>query len=494
MTQQDPDRAARRASERGLLGGLLRGGDPAPALALPEAALGDHAHRLLFRLCLRLHAAGAKIDMPALALALLDAGSLAELGPDPYAYVAELWERGHAGGLAFHAEALRRCLARDEAARAASSLALAAGSPGFDAAEVLRQAEAALTPLRKLAEPAPDARREGRAVATVADLRRAGAEVSWLWRPWIQRGTLTAVAAEGGTGKTRFCADLLRRVRHGLPWPDAQPMDLPPDSRALWVCADNHHDEMVTLARDFGVEDVLSFNAWSDEPYGGVALETAEDLADLDARIGMVKPVLVVIDTVGNATQKNLSRQEDAAAFYAPLQVLARRHRCAILALTHLNAGGTFLGRRVLEKVRVAVRMARPDPNDKRRALEVVKSNSKRPEPLGVTMGDGGNDYDAAPPVTPLDEPGAAPAAGKAKAADWLRQRLEEGPAAVTALRDDAEDAGVSTPALYRAKDRLHVEEYLDGNRKWWRLPEDDAPVFPIDVIPLHERNGFHPP
>src|SRR5262245_5287937 len=64
-------------------------------------------------------------------------------------------------------------------------------------------------------------------VATIDDLRRAGAAVSWFWKGWIPAGVLTAIAAPGGTGKTRFCGDLLRRIRRGLPWPDGQEMQLP---------------------------------------------------------------------------------------------------------------------------------------------------------------------------------------------------------------------------------------------------------------------------
>ena len=97
---------------------------------------------------------------------------------------------------------------------------------------------------------------------------------------------------------------------------------------------------MVTLAEQFDIEDSLRINASKADPYGGVTLESAEDLALLEARVKAVKPLLVVVDTVGNATDKNLSRQEDAKAFYWPLQILARKYRCAVLCLTHLNATG----------------------------------------------------------------------------------------------------------------------------------------------------------
>jgi hypothetical protein len=310
-------------------------------------------------------------------------------------------------------------------------------------------------------------------VCTIDDLARAGSQVSWIWRWWIPSGVCVAVASEAGLGKTRFCADLIRRVRHRLPWPDGQAMTLAADALSLWVLADNHHDEMVDLCRDFQIGELVRINAWKDNPYGGVTLETADDLNDLDARMRLLKPAMVIVDTVGNATDRNLGRQEDAKAFYFPLQVLARRHRCAVICLTHLNADGKFLGRRVLEKVRVALRMERPDPGEERRRIEVHKSNSKKPAALGVTMGDVGNDYDHEPPEAPADEPGtgASGPSKTGKAVAWLRDYLSRGPKRVSITRDDAESEDISSALLYRAKATLEVEEVKMEGYKWWQLP-----------------------
>lgn len=315
-------------------------------------------------------------------------------------------------------------------------------------------------------------------VATIEDLIRAGSQVRWLWPGWIPQGVLTALASEGGKGKTRFCADLMRRVRHRFPWPDGAAMSADPDGLWLWVMADNHHDEIVSLSLQFDIAPNIRINALKSDPYGGVTLETAEDLTALDARIHAIQPAMVVIDTVGNATDKNLSKQEDAKAFYFPLQVLARRHRCGFLCLTHLNAGGTFLGRRVLEKVRVAIRMQQPEGEERRR-LEVIKSNSKKPPALGLTMADNGNEYDANPPEVSTLEPGAKPGRPDPKVqdcADWLAAQLEKGPRKVSTTRHEAEECGFTVGTLYRAMRLLRVEEYEADGRKWWRPGSDGNP------------------
>jgi hypothetical protein len=314
-------------------------------------------------------------------------------------------------------------------------------------------------------------------IATIDDLIAAGAKVDWVWPDWIQSGVLTAIAAKGGTGKTRFCADLLRRIRYNKGWPDRAAIAIPSDALSLWVVSDNHHDEMVALSQAFGIKDSIRLNAYKADPYGGVCLDERQDLTDLEARIAIVRPLLVVIDTVGNATDRNLCKQEEAKAFYWPLQILARKYRTAILCLTHLNADGHFLGRRVLEKVRVAIRMEQPDESNDRRRLEVVKSNAKRPPALGVTMGDLGNEYDTNPPQRMEHEvrcgPGRPPEKFHAAAAwltgDWLKHMAKR----VGHTRSEGELRGYSAKTLYAVLKAGLVEEFEDDKgKKWWRLPE----------------------
>lgn len=320
-------------------------------------------------------------------------------------------------------------------------------------------------------EPDP---KTGDDVAGIADLKAAGAEVKWLWPAWIQRGVLTAIAAEGGTGKTRLVADLVRRLRHRLPWPGNTPnTEEPGQTVALWVVADNHHDEMVSLSEAFGIADCVKVNASKLDPYGGVTLEMLEDFQILEKRIRVTRPLLVVVDTVGNSTDKNLSRQEDAKAYYQPLQLIARRQGCAILCLTHLNAGGKVLGRRALEKVRTCIRMnaEKSDDSEKipRRRLEVTKSNSRYPKPLGITMGDAGNDYDNSPPPPPEDRETEEKVSPSTLAcAEWLKKAVHGAPRAVTELRTEGENKGWSSNTIYAARRHLGLIETLVQNRKWW--------------------------
>lgn len=317
-------------------------------------------------------------------------------------------------------------------------------------------------------------------VATIADLKKAGAAVTWLWEGWIPDGVLTAIAAPAGTGKTRLCADLLRRICTHQPWPNGQPMNLPPDTLSLWVMADNHHDQLVELSDQFKIEPAIRLNASKSDPYGGVSLQSAEDYLALEARIKAVRPKLVIIDTVGNATDRNLGRQEDAKVFYQPLQIFARKYRCAILCITHLNASGHFLGRRVMEKVRMALKLEQFDGEERLR-FEVKKTAWKTPPALGVTMVDGANEYDTNPPESPREEDNPSPGRRKTgpppvklqECMGWVREQLLDGAMRVSALRDRAEIKGYDSKLLYRAVAALQLEQFVSEGRQWWSLREE---------------------
>jgi hypothetical protein len=156
---------------------------------------------------------------------------------------------------------------------------------------------------------------------------------------------------------------------------------------------------------------------------------------------------------------------------------MALKNKATILNLAHLNNQGTAYGRRMEAHCRQVFKMTTPDPNQPdRRKLQVVKSNSKPPAPLGVTMGDRGNDYDTNPP-TPADEPGRSKVASKVKEAmDWLKERLRNGPEQVVKIREEAEDKGIRSGTLYRARDELEIVESTNTvkgkTRKVWTLPD----------------------
>jgi hypothetical protein len=322
-------------------------------------------------------------------------------------------------------------------------------------------------------------------VATAADLIRCNSVVRWVWEGWIPVGVLTIMAADPGCGKTRFCADLARRIYNGMPWPDGKAATLPAGSTTLWVPADNQHPELGSLPGAFGFPpESLYLNAPKSNPFIGTLLDGISDLISFEKRIKKANPALVFIDTALNATDRSAHKPEDAKAFFVPLQQLAARLSIPLICVTHLNASGRPLGRRIEGQGRVVIMLEKPDPSqENRRRLSVRKSNSLYPPPLGVTMADHGNDYDTSPPEDADAGPSIADA-GRRKArssrlqevCDWLTDFLSAGPRRVSHTRGDAEAAGFSSATLYAAVRKLEVEEYTEQGKKWWQLRANETP------------------
>jgi hypothetical protein len=340
-----------------------------------------------------------------------------------------------------------------------------------------------------LASLAPDSS-ASRTFATLADIALMVSSQPWLWRNWIAASVLNAVAAEPGTGKTRFALDLAFRLWFKLPWPDGQTNEWPAETRTLWIPGDRNFAEMLQVARDFGLpEDAVALGTTPDEPMGGLNLDEEETLAALEEHIQAAKPAMVVIDTVGMVTSHNLCRPEEARAFFAPLIELANKTGVAFLGLTHLSANKEALGRRIVEKARVVLKMTQPDPEGQtdRRRLWVDKTAVVKPPALGVTMMGAGNQYDFNPPSEPeATTRKRGPAPEKLEACKkWLTDKLTPNPLRVTDVRKESDKAGIAAATLYAAVKALAVEESTVDGRKWWTLAA--ASEAPTDEASLSE-------
>lgn len=200
----------------------------------------------------------------------------------------------------------------------------------FDAMQAARPDRDDLVKLMASVDPlAPRPVRTSPTFATVADVRRLLAQTRWTWEGWIPSGRIIGVAAFEGTGKTRFLLDLARLIFFGLPWPDGQPATLPQGTRTLWLCADGHQDELAEMLPAFGLpDDAIVFPAPPDEPYEGTDLDARafiEPGGMLELAIQAIQPGLVIIDTLTNATNRNLCAQDQMKGLKAPLVRLVQQ-------------------------------------------------------------------------------------------------------------------------------------------------------------------------
>lgn len=257
--------------------------------------------------------------------------------------------------------------------------------------------------------PEPISAPQNRSDASAADLIRLGKTLQWIWPGWMQRGALVSIAAEPGVGKTRFVADLIRRVVNGEVWPDGSPATLPPGGKILWMPCDGQWGEIAEIPTAFGIppENII-LNAWNDDPTQGTILDTAAQFAELSSRIERNGIDMVFVDSAMNATSHGTMKPEDAIKFFVPLMRIASERNCVIVLITHLSKEGQALGRRIVGQVRQLIRIVGPATNPDlapdERLIFVEKSNSKLPPQLISTMHDSGAHY------RPLVAATAAPA------------------------------------------------------------------------------------
>jgi hypothetical protein len=304
--------------------------------------------------------------------------------------------------------------------------------------------------------PVEDTRRP----ATLADLRRLLSDVRWAWDAWIPSSRIFGVAAFEGMGKTRFALDLSRRIYHREGWPDGQQPTFPEGTPTLWVCADGNQDDVAEAVMSFDLPDeALFLNTMPEDPYGGTDLDDPGTLAALEENISAVRPGLTFIDTLTNSTRRDLCRQSEVATVMGPLKEIAQRQQTSIGVMLHLSRDGQALGRRIKGVTRSLIHLDCPDPDHPERLkLWVEKSFAKKPPALGVTMNDGGNDYDFNPPSAPAADKGGRPAESRDKAKQFVKDALtRENDRIGSHLRDEWEKSGGNSRTFWRAVDDLQA-------------------------------------
>jgi hypothetical protein len=290
--------------------------------------------------------------------------------------------------------------------------------------------------------------------ATLADLRRIVADDQWLWKGWLATGVLNGLAADPGIGKTILAVFLALTLWFKNAWPDGQPNTMPEGTRTLMVPGDRHYAQLIDLAGKFGLPDkAILFNAPARDPTAGLDLDDPAELSALSDRIESERPGLVVMDTVGQTTGKNLCKPEDARDYFGPLMDLSLRTSVTFLLLTHLSRDGQALGRRISGACRVVLKMTDPDPDGQpdRRRVWVDKSYAEKPPALGMTISSDGCSFDSKPPTAPEPSKGGRPPDERAKAKQFI----------VEALTHENDQIG---------NDLCHKWEEAGGNDKtFWR-------------------------
>ncbi len=307
--------------------------------------------------------------------------------------------------------------------------------------------------------------------AHLGDLSTANLSGRFIWPQWIVRGHFTLLTSEPKVGKTRLGLEIAKRLWHGSPWPDGQAPTFPPGTKTLWIPGDRQQDELRELAPAYGLPlEAVLLNASPAEPYGGVSLDEPENVEALRQHVVNERPGLIFIDTVWRATRRKLSKEDEVNLVMDPLIEIAQQAEIAIIGMMHASKDGETLGRRLEGLARAVIKLSKPDPENQpaRRKFWVDRANFLEPPPLGVTVHDGGCDFDSSPPADAIPSRGGRPPEKLKQAKEFLIERLSSGDMKQVDLINEWIDRNESKGTIFNAMRDLHDEGTIivDDTRK----------------------------
>jgi hypothetical protein len=322
--------------------------------------------------------------------------------------------------------------------------------------------------------------------------------MSWLWKGYIPRGSLTLLEGPPKAGKSTLLADLAARVSSGIgTWPDGQPIERP---GAVLMLSDEDSAAHVIVPRLrvagalLGSVHILKAVDGEGRPRQFVI--GSDDIALLESRILQTGAVLVIVDPLSiYMGGTDAHREQEVRQVLWHLSELAERTGCAIVVCRHwkkaktgdaLTQGGGSVG--FSAAARAILSVAR-NPDDKTaRVLAVGGGNYGTDYPsqafrlvpvpgedVARVKWEGISRHDA-------DALAAVPAIGSGpalvEAEDFLTDLLHPRGRVVPSneVFAAADTAGHTRGTVRRAKTSLGVVVGKLGLGGWgWSLPGEDA-------------------
>lgn len=233
-----------------------------------------------------------------------------------------------------------------------------------------------------------------------SDLQGPPPNREWLVADMIPMNTVTLLYGDGGTGKSLLALQLAASTALGRFWLNR----LPTPGRTVYLSAEDDRAELhrrlaiiagsldatmndlagITIA-DLAGKDALLAHLIAKK---GILTRTAL-LNQIDARIAVTSPRLVIVDTLADAYPGNENDRAMVRQFVGMMRGLAIKHRCAVVLLAHPSLTGIATGTGASgstawnNSVRSRLYFERVkegdyEPNPDARRLKVMKSNYGR--------------------------------------------------------------------------------------------------------------------
>jgi putative DNA primase/helicase len=327
-------------------------------------------------------------------------------------------------------------------------------------------------------------------------------DVDWLWVGHLARGAITVLDGDPGVGKSLLVAAVAARISTGRALPGGEAHA---PATVLLLDAENDHESALkprVMAAGGDANKVLLYSP--PEPDSHVDLDRQEHVDRLEAAVREYGAALLVIDPFVALLGRSVDtfRDQDVRRVLLRLARLAKRCRCAVLLVRHLNKGagskaiyrgGGSIG--VSAAARVGLLMARDDGDPAVRLLATTKNNLGPEAPtrqVVICSTDGqvpviefGKEVSRSADDIVGDEVPEARSARR-EAMEFLRETLREGARPSKDVVYEARQVGISKGTLLRAAKALgvlHRARAKSGERGmqgWdWELPGDQGDQLP---------------
>lgn len=342
--------------------------------------------------------------------------------------------------------------------------------------------------------------------------------IKWLWRDYIPLGMYTVLAGDGDTGKSAMLIDFCARVTSASMWPDGRGR-APRGRVILFNIEDNKRLILKARLEAAGVDlDLIRVysRTWTyeDGTEDPIDFTQKEHRDILEAMIAADDAALVVIDPIVSYMHGvNLNDENEVRAVLDPLSEIAGKRNCAIIGNMHHGKGHKNAGNvnaSILHSVamvnvpRSVLQVASTDEELETRhvrvfeqtkynvseyqpplqyIIEVVDMQTGKVIPHGTIVEDPSTRIKylgrATTSIRELrserpNKPGPDDEVCR-EAERFYQEYLAKGPQPSSKIRDAARAEGHSNRTLARARVKLAIRHYREGDIWMTALPEWQA-------------------
>ena len=308
----------------------------------------------------------------------------------------------------------------------------------------------------------------------------------WFWDDKIPDCGISMIQGDPGVSKSFLTIFMAAHISKGKPWPDCPDVPVKKGS-VLIISGEDAPARIKERCKWHGADMsrifVSSGNTQLDIRQHLPALQTILDGLEDKCRLIIFDPITAYM---GNA--KENSNNEVRAAL-EPLSDFADDNELCIISINHMNKdvgkkhvyrglgsmGFTAVARSVWNVV-----WDESDEEHETRIMAPVKTNySRHPSGLKYQIIDNAIQFKSEPYYGNIDEESDKVKDGKETkaeiAADWLRDRLKDGSVAQKLIEEEADEAGIKSGTLWRAKKIVGIksEKETDVYGGWfWSIAD----------------------